>query len=616
MTTSLAEFRIYNSDEAQLNAYRRRLEIADQKVKGWHGEAKDQLSRYRNEAKVQQFSQQGHRVSVPAILSVVDAMYSGLTATEIDVNAVNRGIATREQAQIAAQALSEAWRETKAAEKAEAAIKDSLIVDIGWVKVGYDFAEETRVEPRSDEDIAADVQNLIFEALQAGEEAPTPDQIAELVPTTEEVTEVLRDRIVVDHVPWDMIRWDPEAKRIEDIRWIAQYVRMHPEEVKANVAFRNFVKGTRGGGIKKLDKLSPDESLAEEEVGEVPRSEADDRITLVEFWDFETGTVSVFPRHGDFFLDQRPNPFAIKLDLIDKNPFVPIVIRSDPENVRGIGDVRVALPSHDELNFYRSELANYLERHKAKIIGPEGGLTEAGRKALGSRTHGDYVETAREVPPGSIVPLVPPPLPQEAFEMEQRIEDSIREATGVNELMRGLFPQRRQTATAIQEVSTQSSVRQAEKRTRLERFYDNIARRVLTLMQLFYDVPRVSRMVGESVEEVWVWDAEAITAELDLEVILTPKEPRTNQERQDNAMKFLNLVLALPDTLVDHREAIRWALEESQLPRDVIETIIRTEEEEEERKQDQLDEMQQQVEIEQEATPAPEGAVSEPPGLA
>lgn len=595
--TQLTTFRVYDNEEKQLKEYKRRLDKADEKFEKWEPKAKSRLERYRLDIDPREFSQQGHRIVVPAGLSVIDSLFSGMVSVEPRPLVRNLGLATREQSAVATQGIREVWREAKVPEAAERAIKDALILDIGWVKVGYDYAERRNVRTRSEDDVRAEVRTLIEQTEAAGTEAPTVDQIVDLVPLQEEFTEVLRDRIVVDHVPYNMIRWDTAAKRIEDVRWIAQYTRLHPAEVQDNPQFREFVKGTRGGGIKKLEKIQADQTLTKKD--DFLRAEGDDRVTLVEFWDFETGTVASFIRNGEFFLNHQPNPMAINEDLVDKSPFVPLTVRLDPDNVLGISDMRAALPSILELQLYRTELANYLERHKTKILAPTGAFTQAGQRALKSREHGAVVEYTQGINPGMITPLTPPALPQEAFEMEKRIEDSIREATGVNELMRGLFPQRRQTATAVAEVATQSLTRQSEKQTRLERFYRDIARRILMYMQLFYDAPRISRLVGEGAEEIWTWNAEDIVMESDLEIFLVPKETQSSEDRQQKAFAVLNLILALPKDIVDHRATLRWALEEADVPRDVIELIINTAEEGQEQQQEEIELLAQQAQAQQ-----------------
>ena len=127
--------------------------------------------------------------------------------------------------------------------------------------------------------------------------------------------------------------------------------------------------------------------------------------------------------------------------------------------------------------------------------GPEDALTPEGKTALSNTEYGAYVSIAREADASQVQAMSPPVLPSEAFDMEQRIQQSIYEATGANELMRGLFPDRKRTATETSEVVSASNARQSEKRNTLQEFWENIAWRILQLMQMFYDQPRMVRFV-------------------------------------------------------------------------------------------------------------------------
>jgi len=49
--------------------------------------------------------------------------------------------------------------------RANQAVKDALLVGIGWVKVAYEYHSEKKNLPRTDEDVSADIEALIAEAM-------------------------------------------------------------------------------------------------------------------------------------------------------------------------------------------------------------------------------------------------------------------------------------------------------------------------------------------------------------------------------------------------------------------------------------------------------------------
>jgi len=178
-------------------------------------------------------------------------------------------------------------------------------------------------------------------------------------------------------------------------------------------------------------------------------------------------------------------------------------------------------------------------------------LTDEGKTALASSEIGSYVSVDRSQDPKSISPLEPPKLMPEAFTMNDRIDNEIREATGVNELMRGLFPDRKRTATETNEVVSASAARQSEKRNTLQKFHEGIAERILWLMQQFYDQQRMMRYVDPvSFGNVqWGFAGSDIIGEFTMEAHLSPREANTRDALRQEAVVLLNVLapFAEPD---------------------------------------------------------------------
>ena len=560
----------YPSDEAKTKTYEHRLYIADAQCGEWHDLAEDWYHRYENLPRRKQVTAKGHRVNVPTGVATIDALYSSMTAVDVDVLLKNGGNATRMQAELATAALAKEWDLLDVQGGSNDAVKDALIVGIGWVKVAYEYASEVERVPRPQEAVRADISEMLRQANEAKAAGvpgtmPTPDEISGLVDLEEDVERVLRDRIVVDYVPWADVRWDPGARRKEDATWVAQLSRVRVKEVQRNPVYREYVKRTRGG-LRRLDDLKGTSTYdASVMPGGKPIPD-DEFYDVVEFWDLLSGTACTLIRGQKWLLNEEVNPYMLNLDVKDRSPFVPLVLRKVNTRVRGISDMELMAPSLDEQAVYRSNTANYIEHFVPKVTGPEDALTEEGKAALASPEYGAYVATAREYPGTTIQSLDPPVLPSEAWQMERRVEDGIREATGVNELMRGLFPDRKRTATETSEVVSASAARQSEKRNTLEDFYLGIAQRILQLMQAFYDQPRMVRYVDPSYGEVpWEFTSEDIAMGYDLSVHLTPKEAYTRQSKRDDALAMFNMLMPLamqPDAsgspVVDAAKLTAW----------------------------------------------------------
>lgn len=585
--TAPVSYKTYKTDEVKAKTYNHRLATADKAFDEWASKARDWWDRYENVPKVTQATTKGHSVNVTTGVSVIDALFSGMTAVDVEFVLEAMGRATPDQALLAEAALNQEWALCDVDVDRDAAIKDALIASIGFVKVGYDFFTQKQTVARDPEAIRKEVIDLIDEARSSGIEAPDPNQIALMVPDTETREEAVRDRITVDYVAWDQIRWDPTARRWPDVRWTAQLTKMSLDEVKENPLFREYVKRNRSqGGLRQLEVLKPDSTIDRELLVTGRDAPDDGRVTVVEYWDMETGTYCTFIKGQNFVLFEGVNPFALQFDFEDRNPFVPLVLRGTNRRVRGISDMEVMLRSLNEKNLYRSRLANYIDRFVPKVKGPEDALTEEGKQALSSSEYGAYVAVDRSQDPKSIEVMTPPVLPAEAFGMNERIDNEIREATGVNELMRGLFPDRKRTATETEEVVSASAARQSEKRNTLERFHTEIAKRMLTLMQKFYNQERMARFSDPTLGQVpWAFTGADIIGQFDLGVTLSPREAHTRDSLKQEAVVGLNIMapFAQPDAsgkaALDQTTLLGWFMRKYGFSKRDVNELLNTQEE-------------------------------------
>jgi hypothetical protein len=611
-------FRVYQDEETMLKVYDRRLRIADRKYEKGEPERRAYVARYRNEVDPDQVNEDGHRVVVTTGISIIDTMFASMVAVDIEFIAKSIGRGTVEQALAATAALNQAWYDTKGGKRARRAIKDALLTDLGWVKVYYDYVEDVELRDVPEEALEAQVAQLQGERGKPFTEAELEAMVAdETLQLTEEVPIVLRDRVCVDYVPWNLVRYDPSAKQIEDVRWVAQYTKLPEYEVKKNPQWVEFVKARYGErkGPKMLDELAGDSRISTglEVDAELLRDFGEDdehddaRVTVVEMWDLETGLVTVFPKgNQELVLHQRINPLMFNLDLEDRNPFKPLTVRDDPDNFEGLGDMRIIFPGLEELDEYRSNAATYVARTIPKVFGPERALTETGKDALKSPVWGEYVGLEEGFTRQDIGDVAIPPLPQEAYNIPDQVQFELKEATGASEPMRGVFPTRRTTATETQIVTGKGEERQAERRGALEDWYLGVAKTMLQLMQVFYDQERILRYVDDLGQEFeWKWTREDIAIDADIRVALTPRENLTRDQRVQRSLQLMNLALPLPET--DRGELMRLVAREMGFRDSEIRAVIRSDAE--------VQAQQQQEQVAAQLATAPQQYGNAPPGL-
>ncbi len=605
-------YRVYEDEEAMLGVYARRLRIADRKFELGEGERRTFVKRYGNEVEEDQVTEDGHRVTVTSGIGIIDTMFASMVAVDVEfiIDAIGHG--TTGQTLIAGRALNQAWKDTKGQHRVKPAIKDALLVDVGWAKVYYDYVTDVELQDKPDDAIMAELAETGW---QPGDDLPDDYE------ATQGVDIVLRDRVCVDYVPWDQIRYDTTAKQIEDMRWVAQYTPYPEYEVKMHPVWTEFVKNRYGvrKGQKMLDDLAGDTVISTgldldaellKDFGEDDYMD-DQRITVVEMWDFETGLVTIYPKgHTDIVLYQRVNPLMFNLDLEDRNPFKPLIVRDRPDSFEGLGDMRIIWPALEELDEYRSNEATYVARTIPKVFGPERALSQKGKDAFKSPVWGEFVGLEEGFNRQDIGEVAIPPLPQHFLQTQEQVQFEMKESTGASEPMRGVFPSKRTTATETQIVTNAGEQRQAERRGSLEDWYISIARTMLQLMQLFYDQERMMRYTDDIGQEfVWKWTKEDIALDADLNISITPKENMTRAERVQRALQLMNLALPLPET--DRGEMMKMVAREMGFREEDIRSIVKSDEEVKmEQQQQQASQAAGQLAV------APQRTAGAPPGLA
>ena len=605
--------KVYKDNTAKLNSYMHRIARGKKQWESFSAEVEHNISRYENEQENEiPWSEEwgAYEQLVPSGAATIDSLFAALTAVQVDVTVDNTAHGTPEQRRIAERGIDEVWNEQDVAQKSEYVTKDALLASIGWMKVGYEYRTRMVRKPLDPEERDDETDAIYAEAESAGEAPPDPNYVADAVAAmTKEVEQTLADRVTVSYIPVDMLLWDDTARTPDDIRWHCEIEEVPPHEVWDNEDFLEYVK-EHGGTEADVKNIKPDTFLSKIQETKSMRKQTadhgdDERITLYRFYDYETGTICTFAKGGKIILLEQPNPFAFQPDLKDRSPFVPLVLRSHPKRVRGISDMTLIEPLLDELNHYRSKMAAYVAQFEPKWMGPDDALTPDGREAISSTNPGDYVGLTSGYRKDDVGPVVPPQLPSEVLEMVGMIINDIREATGVSELMRGIFPDRKRTATETTEVVAASTARQSEKRNAMERFFLGIAKRILILMMMWYDDTRVSRLAEVDADEVWEWTGEDIVMEANLQVHLQPREIRSAQQRKEDAMFLMNVLGPFEE--VDKKELAFFVLSEMGFDRGTVRRLLKLDE------QMQAEKQQQVAQVAQEAL-AQEGVM--PDGMA
>ena len=437
------------------------------------------------------------------------------------------------------------WRHHDYQKPFRRAVKDFLIFGHGWLKVGWRFVEQEQTLGDRDLDAmyaeqVATADSAAMEMPALAGDLPTNDEIAANLPTS--AMTIVEDQAFVERVsPFDIFV-DPEATCMDDIAWIAQRIVRSLEDVQSDKRYKPSVR-------KRLSADAGVKGARDDGLGTTEQYVDDDRITLYEYYDIESNTVSVCAENGDeFLLDPIPMPYAYGQPLIMLRNY------DIPDRFYPLGDLESIESLQLELDKTRSQLMNDRKRYARKYLYHERSFGPEGREALESDDDGRLVPVVDENKPLSevVVPMPQSPLSPEIYAYSNIIEQDINTVSGVNEYARGQMPEIRRTATEASIIADAANARAADKLAIVELAIGRIARRVLQLMQQYMTGEQIARIAGPDGQDQFVsYVREDIIGEFDFTVEGGSTQPINDTIRKQQAVSLLNAIAPLVGTVID-----------------------------------------------------------------
>ena len=401
------------------------------------------------------------------------------------------------------------WQHYGCQEEFQRAVKDSLIIGHGWVKTGYRFVEEDKLDEVED----------------------TADEAAEDVPVSvSESTLIIReDRPFLERVdPFDMYV-DPDATCMSDIRWIAQRSRRPLKDVKAderyNYAARQEV--TASSYSKFTDLGTTYQSNSEDEA----------YCDIFEFYDLNAGTMSIFSDSGGdkFLVKPTKIPYAFG------HPFYMLRDYDIPNFFYPMGELEAIEPLQMELNETRTQMMNHRKRYSRKWLFSESAFDDFGRQALASDDDNVIVPVkGNENLQNVVVPMPALINPPEFYNQSELIQNDMDRVSGVSEYQRGAIPETTRTAREAMIIAEAGNARVAEKLVKIENGIAACAYNLIKLAQQFMTGTQVVRIVGTEDAPVWLeFDKEYINGEFDFTVEAGSTAPKNEAFRRDMALQMV-----------------------------------------------------------------------------
>ena len=404
------------------------------------------------------------------------------------------------------------WKHYECQKEFRTAVKDMLVIGHGFLKTGYRFVEK-----------------------QTGD-YEVSDELASAAP--ESITEsdfiITEDRPFVERIsPFDIFV-DADATSMQDIRWIAQRVRRPLKDVKKDKRYNSAARNEAAPSHYSKWGIDDWRGTVRPRRSE---SEEDSYVEIWEYYDIESGKMSVFCDGGDKFL---VNPTVIPFAF--GHPFVMLRNYEVPEHFYPMGELEAIEPLQMELNQTRTQMMNHRKRFSRKWLYKESAFDADGRAALESDDDNVMVPVISEEGLGNIITPMPAVIsPPEFYNQSNLISGDIDRVSGVSEYQRGGMPEIRRTATEAAISQDASNARSADKLAIIERGIGECARRLVMLAQQYMTAEGAIRVAGKDAQPIWVnFDRDYIQGDFDFEVEGGSTQPVNESFRRQMALQVVD----------------------------------------------------------------------------
>ncbi len=457
------------------------------------------------------------RLAINYIYSIIESIISVMTDSRPKINI----LPTSPEQQFYAGNLQEAmdciWYRRKAQSKLQDALRNAMIYGVGYLKVWWDPDLE---RGRGDVEIGVPDPWSIF-----------PDKRATSLQDCERVCEVRT--VSIDYIR----KHYPEKGML--VRADAPY--------KGSFKYRKEDQNTPGGpeGLLSVPLVSPIDDnplrIDQTEFSSPPYKSGDpggNEVMLVECWtrddsekitqvpvskmnpmtgmmenSIEEVRTPAYP-HGRIIhvangvtLQDKPAPYQTW-------PYVRIVDNSLPGEFFGVGECEVLQFLQHELNKRRSDLVNH-----ASLMGNAVWIVD-----LDSGVDRDQITNQ----PGAIITKyrgaevrreAPPPLPGWQLQLVDMTIRDMREISGIGPVPSGVVPRGIRSGTGFDAAQEIANTRIRLKVRNLESALEDLGRSIVSLIQQFYTVPRMIRILGDAGEVAFVpFDGVNVRGDWDLRV--------------------------------------------------------------------------------------------------
>jgi len=457
----------------------------------------------------------GDRLLVNIAFSTINTLAPAVSIGRPKINVNPRKPEDADKAIVTESIINYWWQHYHCQTEFQRAVKDYLILGHGWVKTGYRFVEESKLD------------NIQDTADEAAAKEPADDVESMLI--------IREDRPFLERVdPFEMFV-DPDGCSMQDIRWIAQRTRRPLKDVRNDARYNYAARQEVGATVyQKYGDLNVNMNYTTTYGDQNPDEAYAD---VYEYYDIETGEMCVFSSSGSDKFLVKPT----KMPYVFGHPFVMLRNYEIPGFFYPMGELEAIEPLQYELNETRTQMMNHRKRYSRKWLAMESAFDDFGRQMLASDDDNVIVPVKGSENLSNVVVPMPALInPPEFYNQSALIQNDIDRVSGVSEYQRGAIPETTRTAREAAIIAEAGNARVAEKLVNIENTIAIAAANLIMLAQQFLTGEQTIRIVGTENAPVWLtFDKDYISGEFDYTVEAGSTAPRNEAFRRDMALQMV-----------------------------------------------------------------------------
>lgn len=453
----------------------------------------------------------GDRLLVNICFSTINTLAPSVAIGRPKINVNPRKPVDGDKAILTESIINYWWQHYDCQSEFQRAVKDYLIIGHGWVKTGYRFVEESKldkIEDTADEAASDNVTSDVESSFIIREDRPFAERIN----------------------PFDMFV-DPDAANMDDARWIAQRIRKPFKDVQNDTRYEAAArKELTASSFRSYTDSSYQESYD-------PNNNDDSYCDIYEYYDINTGEMSVFSDSGDKFLIK-----PVKMPYVFGHPFIMLRNYDIPNFFYPMGELEAIEPLQYELNETRTQMMNHRKRYSRKWLIQESAFDDFGRQMLASDDDNVMVPVKGSENLNNVAVPMPALInPPEFYNQSTLIQNDIDRVSGVSEYQRGAIPETTRTAREASIIAEAGNARVAEKLVYIENSIAKCASNIIMLAQQYLTGEQTIRIIGTEASPVWLtFDKDYISGQFDFTVEAGSTAPRNEGFRRDMALQIVS----------------------------------------------------------------------------